>query len=294
MAIDRRVTFNLQPSRPSTVCIIGLGLMGGSLALALRQAHWAERLIGVDRDAALLAAAAGAIDTGTTDLAAGVAAADVVLLATPVRTILRLLPEVGRHAQPGALIMDLGSTKQQICRLMVGLPAGLEPVGGHPMCGKEVAGFAAAEATLFQGRPFVLCPVSRTAPAALELARSLALAAGARPMVLDPAVHDRAVGAISHLPYMLAVTLMSVVNPGRTPAAWSLAAGGFRDTSRVAGSDVDMMLDILLTNRNAVLERLDAFTVPLVELRAELDRTDESALRERLAAARANRIRLRF
>ena len=126
----------------ASVSVIGLGLMGGSLALALREAHWAERLIGVDRDAAMLeaASAAGAIDAGTTDLAEGVTAADVVLLATPVRTILRLLPEVGRHARPGTLIMDLGSTKQQICRAMIGLPEGLEPVGGHPMCGKEVAG----------------------------------------------------------------------------------------------------------------------------------------------------------
>ena len=279
-----------------SVCVVGLGLMGGSLALALREARWADRLVGVDRNAAMLevAEAAGAIDAGTTDLAAGIADADVVLLATPVRTILRLLPEVGRHARAGALIMDLGSTKQQICRAMIVLPEGLEPVGGHPMCGKEVAGFAAAEAALFHQRPFVLCPISRTAPAALELARSLALAIGARPVVLDPALHDRAVGAISHLPYALAVTLMTVVNAGRTPAAWSLAASGFRDTSRVAGSDVSMMLDILLTNREAVVEWLDAFAVPLAELRSELDRIDEAALRERLTAARENRIRLRF
>jgi prephenate dehydrogenase len=280
----------------TSVTIIGLGLMGGSLALALREARWADRLIGVDRSAATLEAAlaAGAIDAGTTDLATGVAASAVVVLATPVRTILRLLPEVGRHARPGALIMDIGSTKQQICRAMIGLPEGLEPVGGHPMCGKEIAGFGAAEATLFHQRPFVLCPVSRTAPAALELARSLALAAGARPIVLDPASHDRAVAAISHLPYALAVTLMSIVNAGQTPAAWSLAASGFRDTSRVAGSDVGMMLDILMTNREAVLEWLRAFAGQLTELRDELDREDEPALRERLTAARANRIRLRF
>jgi prephenate dehydrogenase len=283
-------------ANPISVTIVGLGLMGGSMALALREARWAERVVGVDRDAAMLAVAeaAGAIDSGSTDLAAGVATTDVVLLATPVRTILRLLPEVGRHARPGTLIMDLGSTKQQICRAMTGLPEGLEPVGGHPMCGKEVVGFAAAEATLFHQRPFVLCPVSRTAPAALELARSLALAVGARPLVLDPAIHDRAVGAIIHLPYALAVTLMSIVNAGRTPAAWSLAAGGFRDTSRVAGSDVSMMLDILLTNREAVVGWLDAFAVPLAELRSELDRADEAALRERLTTARENRIRLRF
>jgi prephenate dehydrogenase len=279
-----------------SVTIIGLGLMGGSLALALREARWADHLTGVDRSAEMLdaALAAGAIDAGTTNLGTGVTASDVVLLATPVRTILRLLPEVGRHARPGTLIMDLGSTKQQICRAMIGLPAGLEPVGGHPMCGKEVAGFGAAEATLFQQRPFVLCPVSRTAPDALELARSLALAVGARPIVLDPAIHDRAVAAISHLPYALAVTLMSIVNAGQTPAAWSLAASGFRDTSRVAGSDVAMMLDILMTNRDAVLEWLSAFAGQLTELRDELDRGDEPALRERLKTARENRIRLRF
>ena len=219
-----------------------------------------------------------------------------MLLATPVRTILRLLPEVGRHARPGALIMDLGSTKQQICRAMTGLPEGLEPVGGHPMCGKEVAGFAAAEATLFHQRPFVLCPSRRTAPAALELARSLALAVGARPVVLDPAIHDRAVGAISHLPYALAVTLMSMVE--RRAHARSLVAGGGRlprhDRAWRAATS-DMMLDILLTNREAVLDWLDAFAVPLAELRSELDRGRRSrAARQRLTAARENRIRLRF
>ncbi len=145
--------------------------MGGSLALALRAARWADRLIGVDRDAAMLAAAEapGAIDTGTTDLAAGVAAADVVLLATPVRTILRLLPEVGRHARPGALIMDLGSTKQQICRAMTGLPEGLEPgrrashvrQGSRGVCGRR------GDAVPSE-RPFVLCPSRGPAPAALE------------------------------------------------------------------------------------------------------------------------------
>ena len=103
--------------------------------------------------------------------------------------------------------------------------------------------------------------------------------------MLDPAIHDRAVAAISHLPYALAVTLMSIVNAGQTPAAWSLAASGFRDTSRVVGSDVGMMLDILMTNREAVLEWLGAFAGQLTELRDELDRRDEPALRERLTAA---------
>jgi prephenate dehydrogenase len=280
----------------SSICVVGLGLMGGSLALALRQnaprsTLHASRIIGVGRNAEMLEAArtAGAIDAWTTDLAAGVRDAEIVVLATPVRTILRLLPEVGRHAQPGTLVLDLGSSKVAICAAMADLPDGLQPVGGHPMCGKEVAGFVAAEATLFRGRPFVLCPLPRTAPAALERARALTQAVGARPLVLDPQTHDRAVAAISHLPYTVAVALVAAVDAAGDATAWSLAASGFRDTSRLAASDVEMMLDILLTNREAVLDWLNAFAGQLTGLREALAAGDEASLRDKLSAARRRR-----
>jgi prephenate dehydrogenase len=292
-----------------TVTIVGLGLMGGSLALALRQApdlsaqlhapcttHHAPRLIGVSRSAETLAAAlaSGAVDAVTADLADGVAQADVIVLATPVRTTLRLLPDVGRHARPGALIFDLGSTKAAICAAMADLPAGLQPVGGHPMCGKEVAGFAAADAGLFRDRPFVLCPLPRTAADALEAATHLARAVGSRPIVLDPAVHDRAVAAISHLPYAISVALVNAVAAADNPLAWSLTASGFRDTSRLAGSDVEMMLDILLTNRAAVLDWLGAFQTHLADLKLALLDQDETALRGQLAAAQTRRAGMKF
>jgi prephenate dehydrogenase len=291
-------TFNFQPS---TVCIVGLGLMGGSLALALRAALQPStfnsvRIIGVSRSAETLnaALAAGALDAGTTDLAEGVVAADVIVLATPVRTILRLLPEVGRHARPGALVMDMGSSKAQICAAMADLPDGLQPVGAHPMCGKEIAGFAAAEASLYQDRPFVLCPLERTTPEGLATARSLALAVGGRPIVVDPGVHDCAVAAISHLPYAIAATLVRTVDTSGDELAWALAASGFRDTTRVAVSDVDMMLDTLLTNREAVLDRLDAFANQLAVLRTALTDGDEAGLRAQLAAAQIRRAGMRF
>jgi prephenate dehydrogenase len=296
-----------------TVCIIGLGLMGGSLAWALRtpgvpcgdmpgsesassaQFH-ARRIIAVGRNTEPLMAARelGVIDAWSTDLGEAVAQADIVLLGTPARTILNLIPEVGRHARPGAIIMDMGSTKRQICAALNRLPDHLEPIGGHPMCGKEVAGFAAAEPTLFCERPFVLCPLSRTSEETVATARSLALTIGARPVVLDPAVHDRAVAAISHLPYAVAVALVGAVNAGNNPVAWALASSGFRDTSRVAGSDVDMMMDILLTNRETVLEWIDTFTREMNRFRYELDAGDDERLRERLKTARERRIRLRF
>jgi prephenate dehydrogenase len=277
-----------------TICIIGLGLMGGSLALALRKASGTcTRIVAVARKPDVLseALAAGAIDKGTLDLAEGIAGADTIVLATPVRTILRLLPEVGAIARPDSLVLDLGSSKSQICTAMAELPAGLQPVGGHPMCGKEVTGFASAEADLFLDRPFVLCPLPRTAPDAVNRATSLAKSILARPVVLDPAVHDRAVAGISHLPYAAAAALVNCVAWAEDPVVWSLASSGFRDTSRLAGSDVEMMLDILLTNRGAVVDWLGRYSAQLDDLKAALVIEDEVKLRELLVAAHDARAR---
>lgn len=278
----------------ATVCIVGLGLMGGSLALALRAAEekiGPLQIHGVSRNHATLdaARAAGAVDVATTDLAAGVAEADVIVLATPVRTILRLIPEVGCYARPAALVLDLGSTKAEICAALARLPAGLQPVGGHPMCGKEIGGFAAAEADLYRDKAFVLCRLPRTAQEAFDRAVALVTAIGARPVIADPAAHDRAAAAISHLPYAAAVALVNAEAAVGHPLARQLAASGFRDTTRLAASDVDMMLDILLTNRAAVLDWLDALQGQLTSLKEALRTGDETALRAQLAAARSRR-----
>jgi prephenate dehydrogenase len=297
----------------TTLCIVGLGLMGGSLALALRAAAGnpappplgsddedgffaAERIIGVARSPATLSAAmaSGAVDDATGDLPAAVAQADVVVLATPVRTILHQLPEIGRNARPGAMVLDMGSSKQEICRVLDALPASLQPIGGHPMCGKERAGFAAADAALYRNKVFVLCPLARTGPDALANARRLVHTIGARPLVLDAETHDRAVAAISHLPYSVAAALVNAVDGRGDGAVWALAASGFRDTTRLAASDVDMMLDVLLTNRDALLFWLDAYAGELAALRTALSDGDEAALRSRLEAARARRAGMVF
>jgi prephenate dehydrogenase len=289
------------------VAIAGLGLMGGSLALALRAATaprsesgtpaaWPPggaslRLVGVDSNAASLRAAEAseAIDMGSDDLGLAVSVADVVVLAVPVRSILDLLPQVGEHARPGTLVLDLGSTKVAICAAMAELPDDLRPVGGHPMCGTEQAGFAAARADLYGDRPFVLCPLPRSGGAALDEAAGLVAAAGARPVLADPAAHDAAVAAISHLPYAAAAALVRTVDGAGDPLAWALAASGFRDTTRVAAGNVDVMLDALLTNRDAVLASLDAFGGYLELLRTALAGGDETRLRAELAAARSRR-----
>ncbi|MBI3915222.1 MAG: prephenate dehydrogenase, partial [Chloroflexi bacterium] len=195
----------MKPFHDSVVAIVGLGLMGGSLALALRATNACRKIIAIDRDDATLARAhaRNAADETSAQLEL-IGNADLIVLATPVRAILALLPRIGDLARDGAVVMDLGSTKGKIVHAMEFLPATLQPIGAHPMCGKERAGFDAADAELFRGATFVLTPPARTSPETLALAQSLAQTIGALPRVLDAARHDKIVAAVSHLPYALA------------------------------------------------------------------------------------------
>lgn len=275
------------------IAVVGLGLMGASLCMDLVQGKLCRDVRGVARrtDTVLEAFFAGAVDLATNDVHTGVLGADIVILATPVRTIVDMLEEIGPRLWPGTLVMDMGSTKAEICAALDQLPAGVQAVGGHPMCGKETAGFGAAETGLYKNAPWVLSPLARTSPEALCLATELAEAVGARPVVLEASRHDRLVATISHLPFLLASSLVhAVAQVGSDDAmVWQLAAGGFRDTSRVAASDTRMFMDILMTNRMAVLEQLDNFTHHVQEIRELLADGDEKMLREKLAVSQAAR-----
>jgi len=264
-------------------------LMGGSLGLALSRGGLCREVVGVARrpETVREALAVGAAQRATTDLAEGIAGADVIVLATPVRTILRQIRQLAALPLGPCLVLDLGSTKGEIVSAMEALPGQVQPVGAHPMCGKETTGLAVAEPTLYHGAPWVLVPLPRTLPPALALARELAEAAGARPLVLDAARHDRLVAAISHLPYALAVALVLAAAEigAEDSTVWELAASGFRDTSRLAASDVSMMLDILLTNRTAVGDALRRASAQLGRLADLIAAGDEESLRVQLRAA---------
>jgi prephenate dehydrogenase len=265
------------------VAIVGLGLMGGSLAGALRKRGACREVRGVARreETVKEAMRRGFISVGTCNLAEGVKQADLIVLATPVRTILKLIPEVGSLAPAGCLLMDLGSTKARIVEAMEALPPHLQVVGGHPMCGKEASSVVAAEADLYEGAAFVLTPLRRTSPEALALAQELVEAVGARPLLMDAERHDRLVAAVSHLPYLLSMGLVATAEEvaAEDELVWELAASGFRDTSRLAASDVTMMLDILLTNRQAVGETLSCFISQLNAITHLLEANDEEGLR---------------
>jgi len=268
------------------VAIVGLGLMGGSLAAALRGGgsfpRRCRRVVGIVRRPDAAVAAASWVDAVTTDLGA-LASADIVVLATPVRIILELLPTAAAIMRPGALLTDLGSTKDRIVRVMSSLPGEVAVAGGHPMCGKEAGGLAAADAALFAGAPYILCPVPGRPPLAIERLRHLAARLGARPRVLDAPAHDRLVAAVSHVPYLSAVSLVLAAEQLATvagPAVWEIAAGGFRDTTRVAAGETEMWRDILLTNSAEVLAQLDRLSTTLLSLREAIGSADA----ERLAA----------
>lgn len=279
-----------------TIAIAGLGLMGGSLGLALR-GH-VQRVIGVARRAETVqqALAIGAIDAGYATLAEGAAEADIIVLATPVSVILAQIEELGRLARQGLLrdgviATDMGSSKAQICAALARLPASVQPIGAHPMCGKESSGLAVAEAALYRGAPFVLCPLPQTQPQTVALLAALAKAVGACPLELDPVRHDRLAAAISHAPYLASLATFSAANDvaQKDAMAWRLAAGGFRSTTRLAGSDDQMIADILLSNRAAVLAQVDRLQAHLAHLADLLAANDDARLRELAASARAAR-----
>jgi prephenate dehydrogenase len=264
--------------------------MGGSLALAL--SGCCREIIGVDADPAPLTfATERSIVHRTTDFDSALGTSDLLILATPVRTILaqldrlRQLP-ITNYQLP---ILDLGSTKSEIVALMKQLPEGYDPIGGHPMCGKEVSGIEHADPDLFRGKPFVLCPLDRASPRALALAHELVSVIGAHPIILDAETHDSIAAAISHLPYAVSVALMRTALATDNEALWQMAASGFRDTTRLAASDLTMMTDILLTNRAAVLDSLSRFRAELEALTAAIESGDPAVLRAALESAQRKR-----
>jgi prephenate dehydrogenase len=271
------------------VAIVGLGLMGGSLAMALVERSLCREVVGVARRQATVdhAVAHAIVHRATTHLADGVSGADLIILATPVRTILYQIRLLAAMPLQPCVVLDLGSTKGDIMAAMDALPPQVQPIGAHPMCGKETSGLSEAVPALYEGAPWVLVPLARTSPGTLALARELVESVGARPLEMEANRHDRLVAAISHLPYSLAVALVLAASEfaAQDDWVWQLASSGFRDTSRLAGSDVTMMLDILLTNQAAIGEALKKASAQLDHLAGLLAAGDEEGVRALLRAA---------
>ena len=274
------------------LAVVGLGLLGSSMAMALR--NHAEVIIGIDlhEDTRAYAQTHRIVDVVTDDLYEGVSDADTVILATPVGIISELLRRrIGSYLRNNTLLIDVGSTKQDICEAMGRLPIGINAVGGHPMAGKEYSGIQSGDANLFVGKPFVLCDTRRTTPATIARALPLVRTIGAIPIQMNAEEHDQIVAAISHLPYLLSTTLVATVaeRADENDSYWQLAASGFRDTSRLASSDIKMMSDILGTNTQAVTMVLAMFRMHLARLEAMLLSGDQEKVVELLVPIREAR-----
>jgi len=280
--------FTPPPLADCSVAILGLGLMGGSLALALRGR--CRRLLGSDPDPATreLAINERAVDQVSANPADLLPQADLVVLAAPVRAILRLLADLPAMHPGRAVVIDLGSTKRQVVAAMQALPARFDPLGGHPMCGREKGGLSSADPTLFQNRTFAFAALERTSQAACHLAEELARAVEAQALWLDSETHDRWTAASSHLPYLVSNALASATPDEVAP----MIGTGFLSATRLAVSPGEMMADVLLTNRDYLLAALARFRTQLDRLEACLAADDDAALRALLRSGALQRERL--
>lgn len=277
------------------LCVVGPGLLGGSVAQAARARRLAGEIVAVGRSDASVAPAlrAGVVDRATTDLASGLRGSDFCVLATPVATLESQLAAVWAAADDGAVITDVGSTKGRIVATAERLGAArpLDFVGSHPMAGSERAGFAEARADLFEGATVILTPTERTAPAALARVRGFWEALGGRITLLDPVTHDRAAAAVSHLPHLVADALVDAVLR-MDPGFLDVAARGFRDTTRIAASSPPVWREIFQDNRAALAEAVAAFRKSLDHLEGVLAAGDAAAVEAELERIKQHRERL--
>lgn len=260
----------------NTLAIVGVGLIGGSVALAARRRGVVGRIVGIDRDAETLARALqdGMIDDAHANLTA-VAAADLVLFCTPVDGIAAQVVEASAHCRPGALLSDVGSTKAAILREVSGrLPSGIEFLGSHPLAGSEKHGPANASAHLFEDRLVIVTPGPSTTDNALSQIRTFWTALGARVQVMDAEDHDRALALTSHLPHLLSSALAGIL----PPQWYDLTAAGFRDTTRLASGQPALWSAIFRSNQVHLLTALDRLEEQLRRFRETLLQDDRAAL----------------
>jgi prephenate dehydrogenase len=270
--------------RASNIVIVGCGLLGGSLGLSLRAAGFGGRIVGVARQQGTLEEAKRrqCIDEGFSDLVPALDGADLVVIATPVRSIDSILEQVGQ-AGCDAVITDVGSTKSSV---VASAEKRLEDasrfVGGHPMAGSVHRGPAGADGTLFDGKPCILTPTESTSPEALSMVEAMWSGLGMRLVTMSASAHDDASAMFSHLPHLAAVLLVLSADGN---AGWEVASTGFRDTTRLASSNPPMRVDIIRDNREAIVAAIEQLELKLGELKSAVNQDDAKALSDQLERA---------
>jgi len=254
----------------SKIAIVGMGLMGGSLALGLRGKCAALYGIGPRRATLELALSQQIVDYADTDPAKILPEVDMVILSAPIPAILTFLDQLPTFTPNPCIVIDMGSTKKLIVESMSRLPERFDPIGGHPICGKEKLSLANAERTLYYAAPFILTPLERTSARAISAANQIIDAIGAKAKVLDAVEHDRILAATSHLPFLISSALALATPQDVAP----FVGPGFKSTSRLAGTSSSMMLGVLQSNRENVLNALHGMQSQLAEIESTLSSED--------------------
>ncbi|HUG90817.1 MAG TPA: prephenate dehydrogenase/arogenate dehydrogenase family protein [Planctomycetaceae bacterium] len=278
------------PSPPfaTSVAVIGVGLIGGSIAAGLKRLGFTGPVIGAGRNRARLeqAHARGLIDSIADDVATAASSADLIVVSTPVDRIVEDVRAAADACHPGTLLTDAGSVKQHICRsLENALPGGATFIGSHPLAGSEKRGFEHADAHLFEGRVCVVTPDGRTPPEALHRLKAFWRFLGMSVLEMPADEHDAALARTSHLPHVAAAALADAVPPD----LYELAGTGFRDTTRIAAGSPDLWVGILLDNAESLLAALDAYAERFQDFREAVARRDAARLRQLLGVAKQNR-----
>jgi prephenate dehydrogenase len=276
------------------ITIVGVGLLGGSIGLAVRQRRLAREIAGFVRRAASVkdCEKACAADYATTDLLAAVSNADLVILCTPLAQMRSLTEQILPALKRGAIVTDVGSVKAGVVRELESLvqKSGAHFVGSHPMAGGEKMGVLAARADLYANSVCVVTPTKKSNTNAIRKLEKFWQSLGAQTLRLDAAEHDLLVSRSSHLPHVVAATLANLVlNPGNPKMQTALCATGFRDTTRIASGSPEMWRDIALANRKNVSRAMDAFVAELKKFQSALKRNDAKAVEKFFAAAKARR-----
>lgn len=266
------------------VAIVGVGLIGGSMALAIKKKRLAGEVIGVSRHkkSLLLAKKRGAIDRGSQTLSI-IKDADLVILATPLNTILNLAPQISGVIKKECVVTDVGSTKERIVLHLEKIFP--HYVGSHPLAGSEKRGMINAQAGIFKGSLCILTPTKNTNPEVLTLVKKLWSQLGVRTVLLSPQTHDEILAFISHLPHVIAFSLINLI-----PKAYlKFASTGLKDTTRIAASDSQLWMDIFLSNRKNMLKTIDLFQENLSRIKSAINKRDGKTLIKILKKAKGKR-----
>ncbi len=276
--------------------IIGVGLIGGSLALVCREKGVVSEVIGVGRSEKNLqdAIALKAIDRYTFKAEDAVKDADIIILAAPVRSLIRLAREIAPHLKAGAIVTDVGSVKGPLTEIEDILPQGTYFVAGHPIAGKEKSGVTAAFSQLFQNSKCILTPTANSDRDAVNTVQSMWEAAGAKVLLMDPKAHDRIFAAVSHLPHVIAYALVNTLLEleNESDGIISYSAGGFRDFTRIVASHPEMWRDICLMNKHNILEMLERYERSIAKMKSLIQNDDAEGLYNEFEKARQVREKL--